>query len=174
MRVRRSDLSPPHQYIQAAWEFVDAERTGAMMVWGLLKEQRLPCTRDQVRRVISRLQPDAVAERTKRALKRRKYRAPYPNYVWHIDGHHKLCPQHKIVIHGGIDGHSHLIMFMFASDNNCAETVTGLFLEATQEYGWPQRVRADLGGENLGLTRQMVAARGRYLASRTSGISSRS
>lgn len=105
------------------------------MIWGLSKEQRVPCTRDQVRRVLSQLQPEAVAERTKRALKRRTYRAPHSNYVWHNDGHHKLCPQHKVAIRGGIDGHSHLIMFMFASDNNRADTVTGLFLEATEEYG---------------------------------------
>lgn len=119
-----------------------------MMIWGLLKAERIPCTRDQVRRVTGQLQPEAVAERTKKVIKRRKYRAPYPNYVWHIDGHHKLGP-HKFVIHDGIDGHSHLIMFLFASDNNRAETVTELFLEATQEYGWPQRIRADFGERTL-------------------------
>jgi hypothetical protein len=57
-------------------------------------------------------------------------------------------------------------MFLFAFDTKRAETVTELFLEATQEYGWPQRIRADFGGENLGVAEQMIAARGKYLATR--------
>lgn len=129
------------------------------MMWGHLKGDKIPCTRDQVRRVMKDLQPEAVAKRKRKTVKRRDYRAPFPNDIWHIDGHHKLINQ-KFVIHGGIDGHSHLIMFMHVADNNRADTVTQLFLEATEEYCWPQRVRADFGGENLGVAAEMIVARG--------------
>ncbi|KAF8546223.1 hypothetical protein OG21DRAFT_1377957, partial [Imleria badia] len=37
------------------------------------------------------------------AIKRRVYEVPRSNYVWHIDGHHKLI-RWGIVIHGMIDG----------------------------------------------------------------------
>lgn len=36
-------------------------------------------------------------------IKRRVYEAPQSNYVWNIDGHHKLI-QWGIIIHGMIDG----------------------------------------------------------------------
>ena len=36
-------------------------------------------------------------------IKRRQYVVPGYNYVWHLDGHHKLN-RYKIVIHGLIDG----------------------------------------------------------------------
>ncbi|KAJ9094916.1 hypothetical protein QFC20_006775 [Naganishia adeliensis] len=161
------------EHIEAAWENCDAERTGAIMIWSYLKSQKIPCTRDQVRRVVGQLQPEAVAERTKKVIKRRDYRAPLPNFVWHVDGHHKLN-QWKFVIHGEIDGHSHLIMFMHVADNNRADTVTELFLEATEEYGWPQKVRADFGGENLGVAEEMVVARGGERSPFIQGKSSRS
>ncbi|KAH0834140.1 hypothetical protein J3R83DRAFT_11443, partial [Lanmaoa asiatica] len=38
------------------------------------------------------------------AIQRRVYKSPRSNYVWHIDGHHKLICW-GIVIHGMIDGH---------------------------------------------------------------------
>ena len=40
-----------------------------------------------------------------------------PNSLWHIDGHHSLI-RWRIVIHGGIDGYSRLIVFLHASTNN--------------------------------------------------------
>ena len=79
-----------------------------------------------------------------------------------MDGQHKLI-RWKFVIHGGGDGYSRVCVFMHAGDNNRAETVEQLFLEATQEWGWPQRVRAHYGGENNGIWSQMLAVRGTLL-----------
>ncbi len=42
---------------------------------------------------------------------------PGPNSLWHIDGHHSLI-RRKIVVHGGIDGYSRLIVYLHASTNN--------------------------------------------------------
>lgn len=61
---------------------------------------------------------------------------------------------------GGIDGKSHVVAFLACSNNNRAETVGELFLQATRTWGWPSRVRADRGGENLRVKELMEAARG--------------
>jgi hypothetical protein len=70
---------------------------------------------------------EGVAERSRKPIIRCEYRAPLPKSDWHIDGNHKLGPQ-RLVIHEGIDGHSHLIVLMHVSDHNRADTVMDLFL----------------------------------------------
>ncbi|KAI5628651.1 hypothetical protein C0J50_10599, partial [Silurus asotus] len=59
-----------------------------------------------------------------------------------------LCFRWRIVIHGGIDGYSRLIVFLLASNNNRSTTVMNCFLNAVARYGVPSRVRTDHGGEN--------------------------
>ncbi|XP_042578563.1 uncharacterized protein LOC109090966 [Cyprinus carpio] len=54
----------------------------------------------------------------------------------------------RIVIHGGIDGYSRLVVFLKASSNNRSDTVFQSFVEAIGQYGLPSRVRCDNGGEN--------------------------
>ena len=54
-----------------------------------------------------------------------------------------------LVIHGFIDGYSRLIVGLRAHDNNRADTVLQLFLEAVHRYRIPSRVRGDHGVENL-------------------------
>ena len=49
-----------------------------------------------------------------------------------------------------------LFVYLRCSPNNYAETVLGLFQEAVQRFGLPSRVRSDLGGENVGVTRFML------------------
>lgn len=66
----------------------------------------------------------------------------------------------KIVVHGGIDGHSRKIMFLRASDNNRAETVGECYDEATLDWGVPSRVRVDYGKENLVVKAKLEAVRG--------------
>ena len=67
--------------------------------------------------------------------------------VLHLDGYHKLI-RWKLVIHGGIDGFSRLIMFLKVYTNNYASTVLSAFVSALDEFGLPSRVRIDRGGEN--------------------------
>lgn len=53
------------------------------------------------------------------------------------------------MIHGFIDGYSRLITGLRASNNNRAQTVLELFLDASRVYRVPHRLRGDHGVENL-------------------------
>ena len=59
---------------------------------------------------------------------------PCPNALWHFDGDHKLIDPTRIVMHGGIDGFSRLIVYLRASTNNRASTVCDLFRESVKKY----------------------------------------
>lgn len=47
----------------------------------------------------------------------------------------------RIIIHGGIDGFSRLIVYLNAATNNRAATVLDGFLSSVGQYGIPSRVR---------------------------------
>lgn len=74
--------------------------------------------------------------------------------MWHMDGNHKLI-RWKFIIHGAIDGHSRLVVFLKCSTNNTA-AVFSSFITATQSYGVPKRLRTDLEGENVDAWQYMV------------------
>lgn len=65
-----------------------------------------------------------------------------------------------MVVHGGIDGFSRLVVYLKCSTNNKAETVLQLFNEAVHCYGLPSRVRSDKGTENYEVGRFMLESRG--------------
>ena len=103
--------------------------------------------------------PEGIEERKRKPIRRRVYSNPFPNYVWHIDGNHKLV-RWRLVIHHGIDGFIRLVVFARCSSNNRAETAHSFFLQALPKYGRPLKIRTDLGGENVDIWRDMVEARG--------------
>ena len=93
-------------------------------------------------------------------ISRRVYDVPGPNSLWHADGNHKLI-RYRFVVHGAIDGFSQLITYLIhCADNNKAETVLTQFINATDQYGIPPRVRTDYGCKNIGIWRFMVHSRG--------------
>ena len=61
-----------------------------------------------------------------------------------------------MVIHGGIDGYSRTVVFIRCSNNNRASTLLTAFTSAVEKHGLPERLRTDLGGENVDTWRYMV------------------
>ena len=55
----------------------------------------------------------------------------------------------RFVVHGGIDGFSRLTVFLQCNANNRSTTVLGSFQDAIHQYGQPDRIRIDRGGENV-------------------------
>ncbi|KAK6488864.1 hypothetical protein HHUSO_G7815, partial [Huso huso] len=66
----------------------------------------------------------------------------------------------RIVVHGGIDGFSRLIVYLSAATNNRATTVLDCFLSAVEQFGLPSRVRSGTCGENIEVAHYMVSRQG--------------
>ena len=92
-------------------------------------------------------------------IQRRLYNVPAPNHLWHIDSNHKLI-QWKFVVHGCIDGNSPTIIYLKCRTNNLAATALEFFIEGTEKFGIPLRVRTDCGVENVDIARFMITTRG--------------
>lgn len=86
-----------------------------MMVkpWSLvtLGASQVLVPRLRIRESIHRIDLAGVEERRRTTIRRRVYQVEAPNSVWHVDGNHKLI-RCKYVIHGAVDGYSHIIPFL--------------------------------------------------------------
>jgi len=129
---------------------------GEVLIQGHLARMGVRVTRRALRASIHRVDHDGTVERQRHVVRRRVYSVPHPNAVWHIDGHHKLI-RWRFVIHAAIDGFSRTITYIRCADNNRACTVLQLFSESVRQFGLPEHVRSDDGGENVGVWRFMIA-----------------
>jgi hypothetical protein len=66
----------------------------------------------------------------------------------------------KVIIHAFMDGYSHFMTAIHASNNNWAATVHELFLDLVEVHGLPSCVCGDHGVENLIVAAHMEAVRG--------------
>lgn len=138
----------------------NGKTTGQTYIIGYLRSKGLRVQRSRVRESMTRVDPENSALRWGAVVRRRSYQVPWPNSLWHLDGHHSLI-RWKLVIHGCIDGYSRRIIFLHCSSNNLSETVLSLFLNAIEKDGlWPSRIRVDKGVENVLVCDAMVEARG--------------
>ena len=152
--ISDSDLDDVIKQIKA-----EHPNDGEVLMMGHLLAKGIRVPRSHLRASIHRVDPVNTAERRSRAVVRRVYNIGEPNEVWHFDGHHKLI-RWRLVTHGCVDGYSRLITFLHCSTNNTAITVLSLFTNAVEKYGIPQKVRSDLGGENVDVWRYMIAQHG--------------
>ncbi len=137
----------------------DHPHCGLSLVQGHLLANNIKIQRRRIRESLRRVDPLGVNFRRQHAIHRRVYRIPGPNSLWHIDGHHSLI-RWRMVLHGGIDGFSRMIVFLHCSTNNRSETVFNLFNEAIKRFNVPSRVRSDKGGENIRVCEFMISYRG--------------
>ena len=137
--------------------------TGQSMVKGLLQARGIHVSMVRVRNCVRQIDPINTALRWATPQRRRIYSVPHPNFLWHIDGNHKLirymyvCAQWhfvfttyyssffrwRLVVLGGVDGYSRFIVYLKCSNNNRSSTVLDLFEGAVQQFGMPDRVRSD-------------------------------
>lgn len=78
-------------------------RSGLRYFTGFLKANGLRIQKERVRLALHRVDGLNQTLRNHAAIDRRVYDVPRPNFLWHIDGHHKLI-RWGVVLHGGVDG----------------------------------------------------------------------
>lgn len=132
---------------------------GEVMLNGHLRAQNIIVQRRRLRDAVKRVDVAGVESRRVSTIQRRVYFVPFPNYIWHVDGNHKLI-RWKLVVHSGMDGYSRLLTFIECSNNNQAETVLNLFNKAVVELGRPLHIRTDYGTENVLIWEDMRQHRG--------------
>ena len=124
---------------------------GYLTMWQRLRnDHKFVVSQETVRHALRILDPDGVAQRLSRRLRRRQYKAKGPNFLWHVDEYDKLKP-FGFCIHGCLDGFSPRIMWLeVATTNNVSRLVANYFLDTVRQIGGaPSIVRADYGIENV-------------------------
>ena len=99
----------------------DRPNAGLRFVTAFLTSHGLRVQRARIRSSMQRIDPLGRFVHYSNAIQRRVYESPRSNYVWHIDGHHKLI-RWGFIIHGMIDGFcrtvcrfSHSVQFFLMS-----------------------------------------------------------
>lgn len=135
----------------------DHPNDGEKLMQGHLLRLGINVSRQSLRNSLHRVDHENIVARGRRTVKCRIYSVPYPNYVWHMDSHHKII-KWRFVIHGCIDGFSRTIIYLSCKDNNRASTVLTLFQNSVSEFGYvPEHVRSDHGGENVDVWRYVTS-----------------
>lgn len=126
------------------------ECIGYRSMWRRLTlDHHVRVKRDDVLRIMRQIDPQGVQLRKARRLRRRKYYALGPNYIWHVDGYDKLAP-FGFYIHAAIDGYSRRILWLeVSSSNKSSKLIARYYLETLNQIGRaPRLLRSDMGTEN--------------------------
>ena len=152
-RVRLSELENLSLFSSITDEEIDdiirdyiaryGSTTGESYLRGYFRALGYTIQRRGIRESLNRVDPRNTALRWGALVSRRVYFVPWPNLLWHLDGHHSL-------IRWGFIIHGRRIIFLHCSTDNLASTVQGLFQSAVERDGglWPSRIRVDYVVEN--------------------------
>lgn len=116
LQLKRKNIvqSPLEDVVAAVMKEVNGSgmNIGYRSMW-----QRLRCIynltvkQSTVLKVLQVVDPEGIEARSRYKLKRRSYRVPGPNYLWHIDGYDKL-KKFGFPIHGCVDGYSRKVIWL--------------------------------------------------------------
>ncbi|KAF6722217.1 hypothetical protein FQA47_016494 [Oryzias melastigma] len=146
---RRYDLDEAIDFIVEQLQG-DGQDHGYRWMYTKCKQRGIRVRKEDVRILLSLLDPVGSHVRQRRRLRRRHYSAKGQNYVWHIDSYDKLNP-YGICINRCIDGFSRKIIWLRAAfTNSDPKVIGGYFLEAVELCeGCPRITRTDLGTKNV-------------------------
>ena len=82
---------------------------------------RVHVPRYRIQSALHRIDPLGALLRTHQPISRRSYTVPGPNSLWHVDVHHSHI-RWGFAVHGGIDGYSQLIVYLYCSNNNRSDS----------------------------------------------------
>jgi hypothetical protein len=97
------DMSDADLDLLVATFKAEKPNSGLRYLIGFLRRHGFRVQRERVRHALRRVDGLGQELRRRKTIHRRTYKVPRPNYLWHLDGHHKLI-WWGIVIHGLIDG----------------------------------------------------------------------
>jgi len=156
-------------------DFLDNQpQRGQMICGGHLTDLGIKCSDQRLRVALGRIDAEGRTARGQRKHKRVEYNVFRPHHLWHHDGWHKLTQRCGIVVHACIDGATRKGIYAVAADNNRADTVLRIFMDATGPSGHnmlPSRLRGDRGGENRRVAEYMIDKRGLDRGSYLAGAS---
>lgn len=84
---------------------------------------------------------------------RPRHSTPPPVSHMLLHAHAATTRRYGWVIHGGIDGYSRFLVWLRAVNHNRASVPRELFRDAVLRWGAWRNIRADFGGENIGVKR---------------------
>ena len=95
------------------WEYkVGKPTSGYHYILGMLRSKQVKIQRTRILKSLQHVDALGLVVQQHGAIDRQPYTMPFANYLWHMDGHHKLI-HWGIVIHGVVDGFCRTVSLFF-------------------------------------------------------------
>ena len=110
--------------------------SGYRYAMGFLESNGLRVQKYRVQLSLRRIDGLRQVLRNHSAIDRREYVVPYPNYLWHINGYHKLI-RWGIVMHGGADGYDRVVCGKSLTMMRTNHTINRALCSVQAQTIWP-------------------------------------